>query len=104
MSLKLVKRKMVIKMNKKGYFYQVELKENNSEQQASFEIYSHDDIFEKLAIIDQKLSISTEDKQAFLIGMKMAGEIILKHKDHPLFSQLKAPMREIMMTLKSSVK
>lgn len=95
---------MVNEMNKKGYSYQVELKENNFDHQTSFEIYSHDDIFEKLAIIDKKLSISIEDTQAFLIGIKMAGEIILKHKDHPLFSQLKAPMREIMTTIKSNAK
>lgn len=89
---------------KNKYQYQVTLNSIADNQQIDLEISSHDDILDKLSLIDGKLSIPAEDEKAFLIGLKMAGEIILKHRDHELFSTLKAPMKEIMSAFKGYVK
>lgn len=89
---------------KNNYNYKINFASQDGVQQKSLEISSHDDIFEKLALIDGKLSIPKKDEQAFLIGLKMAGEIILKHRDSDFFNNLKQPMKEIMNTLKSNLK
>lgn len=88
---------------KNRYKYQVELKSETNDA-LTLDVTSHDDIFEKLDMIRGKLNISHNDEQAFLIGLKMAGEIILQHRDDPFFQSLKQPMKEIMTILKSNVK
>lgn len=85
------------------YKYQVEFK-SETNGALTLDITSHDDIFEKLAMINGKLNILPNDEQAFLIGVKMMGEVILRYRDEPFFQSLKQPMKEIMTILKSNVK
>lgn len=89
--------------NKNRYAYQVEFKENE-QKNVVLDITSHDDIFEKLDLIRGKLNISQNDEQAFIIGLKMAGEVILQNRDNPFFQMLREPMKEMMTILKSNVR
>lgn len=89
--------------NKNRYAYQVEFKENE-QKNVVLDITSHDDIFEKLDLIRGKLDISQNDEQAFIIGLKMAGEVILQNRDNPFFQMLREPMKEMMTILKSNVR
>ena len=87
----------------RGFSYRVNLAATIAEsisQQVEFEIINHDDIFKLLALIQGKLDIKSHEEQAFLIGLKMFSEILLINRQHALFRQMKAPMREIMSLLK----
>jgi hypothetical protein len=67
----------------------------------SFTITTHDNLFELLPLIQNKLRLDAASEQAFVLGLKMFSEITLKNRAHPLFKQLRLPLKEMMTILKS---
>jgi hypothetical protein len=70
----------------------------------NFEIANHDNLFKLLALIQGKLNLTPPEEQAFLLGLKMFSEILIKNRHDPLFRQMKQPMGEIMALLKGHIK
>lgn len=95
---------------KSNYKYSVNLHALNEDpvvntQALSFTISNHDDLFQKLQLVEGKLNISDDETKSFMIGLKMFSEIILKnYRSNPLFDQMFDPMKSVMKLLKSHIK
>lgn len=44
--------------------------------------------------------MTLEQTQAFMVGLKLFGEVMMQQRKHPLFKEFAAPFREFMMNLK----
>ena len=94
-------------ITKKNNVYKIRLEEvqlkNNTPAQKSieFEFENHDDIFN---IIDkmQEMDVFGDKGQAveFALGVKLFGEVLLNHRDNPLFDELKPAFAAFMKKLK----
>ena len=64
---------------------------------------SHDDLLQIVQRVQAK-SLFTNDEEAaqFAVGLKMFSEVMLKHRDHPLFAELKPAFGSFMKKLKAS--
>lgn len=81
---------------------EVGLKENITAQKSvEFEFQNHDDIFN---IIDrmQEINVLGDKEQAieFAVGLKLFSEVMLNHRDNPLFEELKPAFAIFMKKLK----
>lgn len=95
---------MITKKNNvyKIRLYEVQLKNDTPAQKSiEFEFENHDDIFN---IIDKMQEIDVlEDKgQAveLALGIKLFSEVLLNHRDHPLFDEMKPAFAAFMKKLK----
>lgn len=91
--------------SKKSYKYQILLKEVTGEldegaSEIEFDIVNHDDLFKLLHLIQGKMNLNEAHEKSFFIGLKMAGEVIMRNAQNPLIKKIKKPMAEIMMTVK----
>jgi hypothetical protein len=67
-----------------------------------FEATNHDDV---LAIVDRlraRARFDADTTAALAVGLKLFGEVALKHRDDPLFAPIMAPLREFIGGLKNS--
>ena len=74
----------------------------SSHQPLVFEAGSHDDI---LAIVErmrarEDLPFTPESTAAFVVGLKLFGEITLEHRAHPLFAAFRPHFQQLMKDLK----
>ena len=64
---------------------------------------SHDDLLQIVQRVqDKALFTNAEEAAQFAIGLKMFSEVMLKHRDHPLFAELKPAFGSFMKKLKAS--
>jgi hypothetical protein len=94
-------------ITKKNNVYKIRLEEvllkDNTPAQKSieFEFENHDDIFN---IIDkmQEMDIFGDKGQAveFALGVKLFSEVLLNHRENPLFDELKPAFATFMKKLK----
>ena len=94
---------------KKNNVYRIRLEEillkDNAPAQRSleFEFENHDDIFN---IIDkmQQMDVLGDKAQAveFALGIKLFSEVLLRHKENPLFEELKPAFAIFMKKLKGN--
>jgi hypothetical protein len=94
-------------ITKKNNLYKIRLEEvllkDNTPAQKSieFEFKNHDDIFN---IIDkmQEMDVFGDKGQAveFALGVKLFSEVLLNHKENPLFDELKPAFAKFMKKLK----
>ncbi|KAF1712292.1 hypothetical protein CSC70_01855 [Pseudoxanthomonas kalamensis DSM 18571] len=66
-----------------------------------FEVGNHDDLFKIVDILRQReLFPATATADAFAIGLKLFGEVMLENRDHPLFAELRPQFVAFMKKLK----
>ena len=97
-------------MTKKAYKYLLTLEAKDAEklQAASHktlnvEFENHDDLFKIIDLAKSKKLFENENHSIeFSLGLKLFSEIILKHKDHPLFTEMKPAIVQFMNKLKQA--
>lgn len=71
-----------------------------SHPRVQFDVANHDDV---LAIIDrlrQRSDFDADTAAALGLGLKLFGEVMLHHRQHPLFAELTPHFGEFMRRLK----
>lgn len=95
---------MVSKRNNKYKIQleEVELKNNSQpEKSISFEFENHDDIFSILESGRVNIHFNNNaDSTEFLIGLKLFSEVMLRHKNNPLFEDFRPAFMDFMKKLK----
>lgn len=96
-------------MNSKYNHYKVTLehtynpKGDELQEAVSVEFDNHDNIFNIIKILQEKNLFNSDSETAeFAIGLKMFGEVMLRNRENPLFSELSPAFKEFMMKLKST--
>ena len=70
----------------------------------SFNSYNHDDIFKVLDVIQNSQMLNDEAAKSFAVGLKLFSEVMLEHKNLPLFKDFMPHFGQFMKTLKQTVK
>ncbi|OAM29066.1 MULTISPECIES: DUF3861 domain-containing protein [Eikenella] len=65
-----------------------------------FDAPNHDNIFDIVKRMEQREGFTPEMAQRFAVGLKLMGEVMMEHKEHPLFAELKPHFMEIMKAVK----
>ena len=68
----------------------------------TFEARNHDDIFKIIEIMKGKIALDETDATAFVVGLKLFGEVMLKNRDNDLFKAFKPHLNDFMKALKNS--
>ena len=76
--------------------------EEDNNKRIELEFENHDEIFQIIDRIREKDLFGSEAQSTeFAIGLKMFSEVMLKHRNHPLFNELKPAFQAFMKRLKS---
>ncbi|MDO6387026.1 MULTISPECIES: DUF3861 domain-containing protein [Uliginosibacterium] len=67
----------------------------------SFVARCHDDIFAIVERSRQRGTLSADDAAAMAVGLKLLGEIVLEHRNDPLYSELSQGIGAFIKKLKS---
>lgn len=70
----------------------------------SFNTYNHDDIFNVLQVIQNSQMLDAEAAKSFTVGLKLFSEVMLEHKNLPLFKDFMPHFGQFMKALKQTVK
>lgn len=70
----------------------------------SFEAGNHDDIFEIIARVRGAGRFEHDEAAALALGMKLFSEVMLKHRDDPLFAPIGAAYRDYMTQFKEQMR
>jgi len=70
----------------------------------TLEFDNHDNIFSIVERMQQANYLPPSDAAELALGIKLLGEVLLRHRDHPLFSELGPAFREFMPKLKAQGK
>jgi len=70
----------------------------------SFNTYNHDDIFKVLEMIQSSQILDDEAAKSFAVGLKLFSEVMLEHKELPLFKDFMPQFGQFMKALKQTVK
>ena len=70
----------------------------------SFNTYNHDDIFKVLDAIQNSQMLDAEAAKSFAVGLKLFSEVMLEHKNLPLFKDFMPHFGQFMKALKQTVK
>ena len=65
-----------------------------------FEVTNHDDIFFIVPWMQERTKFDETTAKAFAVGLKLFGEVLLKNKHDPLFSEFYPEFIEFMKKLK----
>lgn len=95
-------------MEKKKHTYYLRLRETGCTKEnevtpasMEFEFSNHDDIFRILQIIREKNLFDDEQQSvAFVLGLKLLGEVMLANKENELFSGFQPAFVDLMKKLK----
>ncbi len=98
-------------MEKKNNIYKIQLEEIALKaplgelRTINIAFTNHDDLFKIINIQKEKNLFGNEnDAIEFSLGLKLFSEVMLRHRDHPLFEELKPAFGGFMKKLKESVK
>lgn len=71
-------------------------------QPIQFEVGNHDDIYSVIARARARArgDFDQNTATAFAVGLKLFSEVMLEHKENPLFNKFKPHFKEFMLTLK----
>ena len=70
----------------------------------SFNTCNHDDIFKVLQMIKNSQILDDEAAKPFAVGLKLFSEVMLEHKNLPLFKDFMPHFGQFMKALKQTVK
>jgi len=65
-----------------------------------FEVGNHDEILSVVERLRGRSDLPPELVPAFGVGLKLFGEVLLEHREHPLFSELYSHFGDFMRKLK----
>ena len=84
----------------------IEDKDGNPVTGHSFDFITtnHDEIIETIGRIRDTKQFEGDDAAAFAVGLKLFGEVMLKNKGNPLFTEFRPHFVEFMKKLKSSAR
>lgn len=68
-----------------------------------FEAENHDDIVAIAQRVDSRFGLDADATRAMIIGFKLLGEVVLKHRKEPPFSELRPALQEFAQSLKKQV-
>ena len=92
---------------KKNNVYKIQLKEaqlkdgSPAHKTIEFEFENHDGIFNIISKIQDKNIFGDKDQDVeFALGIKLFSEVMLRHKEHSLFEELKPAFGQFMKKLK----
>lgn len=66
----------------------------------SFEVGNHDDILSVVERLRGRGDFDPDSATALGVGLKLFGEVMLEHRDHPLFAEFRTHFMDFMKTLK----
>jgi hypothetical protein len=71
-------------------------------QSMQFEAENHDDIFAiaSRTVSSGRLGLDENATKAFVVGLKLFGETVLKNRTHPLFAPMKDALDDFIRNLK----
>lgn len=69
-----------------------------------FETGNHDDIFKIMEAVEAARLFDRETSAALVLGMKLFSEVMLKHKNDPLFVEMLAAYRDYIGPFKQRLK
>ena len=67
----------------------------------SFEAVNHDDVIAIAERTRERSGFAPDEAAALAVGLKLFSEVMLKHRDDPLFAALRPHMREFVGKLKA---
>ena len=70
----------------------------------SFNSYNHDDIFKVLQMIKNSQILDDEAAKPFAVGLKLFSEVMLEHKNLPLFKDFMPHFGQFMKAIKQTAK
>ena len=70
----------------------------------SFEVGNHDDIFEIIARVRGAGRFEHDEAAALALGMKLFSEVMLAHRDEPLFAPIAAAYRDYITQFKTRMR
>jgi len=73
---------------------------SNPPRTLQFEAESHDDILAMVPRAMQRTGFDVQTGAAFAVGLKLFGEVMLNHRDTPLFAGLAPHFADFMRQLK----
>jgi hypothetical protein len=92
----------------KGHAYRVRLTPvdehgESTDRQGSVEFShrNHDDLARIVQLVRESSGLDADSSATLAIGLKLLSETVLQHKGNPLFDGLRAPLRDLIQTLKS---
>ncbi|MFJ7566754.1 DUF3861 domain-containing protein [Herminiimonas sp. NPDC097707] len=68
-----------------------------------FEVGNHDDLFNIIDRVQSAQLTDTDTAAALALGMKLFGEVMLKHRKDPLFEKLQPAYREFIGAFKERI-
>ena len=71
-----------------------------SREPLSFEVGNHDDVFHIVEVMKARGDFDPDTSASLAIGLKLFSEVMLEHKDHPLFEQFRPHFVQFMTHLK----
>jgi hypothetical protein len=94
-------------ITKKNNLYKIRLEElalkdgTLANKSIDFEFENHDDVFDIITKMQDKNIFGDKQQDIeFALGIKLFSEVMLRHKDHPLFEELKPAFGQFMKKLK----
>lgn len=66
----------------------------------AFEVGNHDDIFAIVERMRGRGDFDPATATSFAVGLKLFSEVMLEHRDHPLFTEFQPHFRQFMKELK----
>lgn len=70
----------------------------------TFEAANHDDVLAIVERMRKRSEFEGDEAPAFAIGLKLFSEVMLRHRDLPLFAGFAPHFREFMQTLKKGAR
>ena len=70
----------------------------------SFEVGNHDDIFEIIARVRASRLFGEDEAAALALGMKLFSEVMLAHRDDPLFAPIAGAYRDYITQFKARMR
>ncbi|EIJ67710.1 DUF3861 domain-containing protein [Pasteurella bettyae] len=77
---------------------------NSMNQKIQFIADNHDDIFKIIEMSKQRDGFTSEMAEQFTLGLKLMSEVMMIHRDHPLFREIRPHFVEIMKLVKGKAK
>lgn len=94
-----------------GHHYRITVQALNQEgvldpnkESLMFVTANHDDILLIVERLRKGLPFDSDTVASFGVGLKLFTEVLLQHKDDPLFAELKPAIGEFMKKLKQTMK
>jgi hypothetical protein len=67
-----------------------------------FEAASHEEILGLVQRVRQRADFTADASAALTVGLKLLGEVMLQHREHPLFEEFRSHFGQFMKRLKGS--